>query len=291
MLSPFSWGALPTCPHHPSENSSSLSVAPIPSPPRAHPRRRCHSFSPAAVTLLSVSSPPWPRPPPSGHPVGHPPGPFVPAAAAPPGGPRLAAGSRGPAPPTVGTGLPAAGQRGERTARLAHFRVGAASGLGVRPAAPGACSPAPRADPSQVFPRLALRERGAGLSAAWPEVSPAQPPAESCRRAARPPSGPAPGLASVPRRPCIPAVLVKGVRRIYRGRFKAKAPLRGLSQKCFHWQTIQAAPNSARYKVASLLPDNPSAKGRPPVGGLPGPTFNRCFLSFGKKWACPVPVL
>lgn len=111
---PFSWGTLPTCPHHPSENSSCLLVAPIPSPPRAHPRRRCHSFSPAAVTLLSVAPPPWPRPAPSGHPVGHPPAPFVPAATPLPWRPDAALGVTWPRPlpPPGGNRPPCGGAAG-----------------------------------------------------------------------------------------------------------------------------------------------------------------------------------
>lgn len=295
---PFSWGALTTCPHHPSENSSCLWVAPHPISPTGTPPTPQSPLFPSGshppLCHTSSLAPPPLRPAPRGTPCGPAPPrrplfrwprPFL-------GGPSLAAGSRGPAPPPW---------------ELASRRLGPRS-LRVGPALPLAAGsgPQPRVRVPSLPVRIRLRyslgwlfeESGAGRSAAWPEVSPDQPPAESCPRAA-----PGPqlvllaGLASAPRRPCIPPVLVKGVRCVYRGRFKAKAlpGLRGAppgpSRKCFHWQTIQAAPNSAQYKVASLFADNPpSAKVRPPVGGLPGPTSNRCFLGFGKKWACP-PIL
>ena len=90
--------------------------------------------------------------------------------------------SRGPAPPPWELASP---RRGSHS-----LRVGPALPLAVE------SGPQPRVRVASLPVRIRLRyslgwlfeESGAGRSATWPEVSPDQPPAESCPRAARAPS-------------------------------------------------------------------------------------------------------
>lgn len=155
----------PPVPTTPSENSSCPWVAPQPFP-RAHPSTPPSPLSPSGshATLCHPSSLAPPPLRPQWTPSGRPPAaPFVPAATPlPRRGRRPAAGSRGPAPPPWEPASPRRDLPGGPLAWLTPESPGAASGRRVGPAAPGACSPTPRTDPSQAFPGLALRGKRRG---------------------------------------------------------------------------------------------------------------------------------
>lgn len=251
----------PPVPTTPSENSSCPWVAPQPFPPGTplHPAVTPFSQRQSPSSLSPLLPGPAPAPPPVDTPRPPPRGALCSGGHAPsPRSGRVWPRGHVAPPRPRGNRPPSCGASGW-TARLAHSGVGPA----LPPAAGSGPQPRVRVPPPPVRIRLryslawSFEESGAGRSAAWPEASPGQAPAESCLRAARAPSwscsrGFPPGTrcASAPRRPCIPPVLVKGVRCDYRVRFlqESEGPLLEMFSLANNTSGLQLCP------VQSCLP-------------------------------------